>query len=244
MSIIEKIKDFFNRNKIKALPSGNELQKRPTTDVMDLYTQETKIYSAREALKQNWVLGQREISTRDSIAEISDKRNKALEALIDSEFEYDSPLQKTCITLDQSAYISDIIKSYLKAKIGSNKLDYTNVSIEPEEIISLIGYLEDLNEEPEINNMELTPQQQQLFISLTPKQQQVFNSLSSYSRNILLRDVSENLSNIKTMLNAIGFYMENPPQKEQDVRYDTYKQYLRTQERKRIFGVTSRNYKT
>ena len=107
---INKIKNFLNRNKTKALPAGKEL-----TQYGDIYSdvQPTVVRSAKDALKQNWVLGEQERLKRELIAEGSNKLQEIFTALIESEFEYDSPLHKQCITLDQSSYISDIIEEEL-----------------------------------------------------------------------------------------------------------------------------------
>ena len=152
--VINKIKQFFSRNKTKLLPVGKELTQYGEEN---LVTQETKVYSAKEALKQNWVLGEKERLTNELIEKESNEAREIFSNFIDSKFEYDIPLQRAAIIVDQSSDISDIIGSYIETKIVTNRLDYNNIDIHSDEIISFIKLLEgiDFSKEKDDNDWYL-----------------------------------------------------------------------------------------
>lgn len=149
--VINKIKQFFSRNKTKLLPVGKELTQYGEEN---LVTQETKVYSAKEALKQNWVLGEKERLTNELIEKESNEAREIFSNFIDSKFEYDIPLQRAAIIVEQSSDISDIIGSYIETKIVTNRLDYNNIDIHSDEIISFIKYLEGIDFSRKLNDNE------------------------------------------------------------------------------------------
>ena len=212
MNIIEKIKSFFKRTKIKALPEGRG-----------------GIITPEEALKQNRDLGKQEEKIQ---AEVK-KSDKTASDYFNKTFvvEFKDDKEREIIYTDQLSHLSHIIYSYLEAKIATNNFNYADVTINPEEVALLIDYLKQSSNgaiEQKIS-IKLTSEQQKFYDSLTQQQQDTFNSLIVYSEGALEK---YNDIDVRAIFNAISIYMENPPEKKQDVRYEDYKKYLATPERK------------
>ena len=243
--VINKIKQFFSRNKTKALIAGEE----PTQYIEEyLVTQKTKVYSAKEALKQNWVLGEQERLTNESIEKESNEAREIFSNFIDSKFEYDMPLERAAIIVDQSSEISDIIGSYIEAKIVSNRLDYGNIDIHSDEIISFIKLLEGMDfsrkqydkeadlEEQEILK-QLSSEQLEVFSTLDASQLHAFMVLGESSKSRLIEKGIQDPTYLREMRRAISIYMKRP---HENVEYNMYKKFLSTEERRKISGNSIR----
>lgn len=219
MSIIEKIKSFFDRkNKSKALPECRE-----------------NIIAPEEALKKNIDLGNQELVKKEE----KEKSRKAVEEYFAQTFSVEA---NDFFCIDQISHLSYIMECYLESQIVANNFDYADVNINPEEIHLLIDYIKQYQKGAIEQNIsiKLTSEQQSFYNSLTQKEQCVFNSLIVYSEGAL--EKSNNID-VNAILKAISIYMQNPPSKEHDVRYDDYKRYLTTQERKQFFKTIFRFYK-